>query len=132
MHRTEASLIRVVVAIVAFCIIYEWTPPTPRYYPLEQVWRMENLSSSPSMGWYGRSAWGFGAAFVAGGLATWFTRRKGLSESGSTRLSRGMITTLSLVALASIALLTVSIIRHEFDRFGVWEMRSPPVESAAE
>jgi len=99
---------------------------------VERVWRMENLPESPSMGWYGRSAWGLGAALVAGGLATWCTRRTTSGNPGTPRISRGVVTALSLVALGAIGLLTVSIIRHEFDRFGVWEMRTPPAASASQ
>ena len=47
-------------------------------------------------------------------------------------IPRGAMTAITVVALGAVALLTVSIIRHEFDRFGVWEMQSPPVESATD
>ena len=120
MHRADAVFLAVALAAVAFSAAYAVDPPAPLYYPLENVWRMERIPGSPAMAWYGRLAWGFGAAVTVWAVTLAALRRP--SRGAGFRLSpraAGFLTAAPLVALVA---LMAAIVCHEFSAWGVWDV----------
>ena len=115
MRRTDRVVFALCVAMIAFCVVYTINPAAPRYYPLEGVWRWGESDGAPSMGWYGRFAWGLLAGFGGYGLA-----RAVIASSVRDRVTTlspfalFILTTLGLVALAAAI---ASIIIHEYNRW---------------
>ena len=130
MDRTESAFLVACMVIIAFSAAYFINPPSPRYYPREHTWRMEKLENEPSMGWYGRTAWGVGAAVLAAvvtGLATRSANEHSQTdetgeESGLPTWAVGLLT---LLALAAPIIASIEVIMHGIHKWGVagpWEM----------
>ena len=119
MNRPDSIFLSVCLAMIAFAAVYYITPPAPRYYPVEHIWRMGKTEGRPSMGWYGRSAWGVGAACLVGGLTALLTgafrSRPELEETNDARrrLPDWSIYLLTAAALASLVLLAGQIVLEE-------------------
>ncbi len=107
MPRTVLALS---LAALVFSVVYGFSPPAPRYYPMERTWSMEKIQGSPSMGWYGRCAWSFGAALTAYFAVRAATRRR----SPGPRLARASL----VAAMVSLVLLAVYMVHHELSKWG--------------
>ena len=128
MKRTDSVFLAIALAVTAFAAGYYINPPAPRYYPLERTWRMTKEQGKPSMGWYGRSAWGLGAAGLVGALAFAATRRLPSREGNESRLPLWIVRLLTVIALAALVVVAAHIVVHEFSVYGTWgtwELPSP-------
>ncbi len=117
MSSAERTFLAVAAGLVAFAATYFVSPPAPRYYPLSGEWRMERRPEKPSMGWYGRSAWGLAAALAAGGLVGWVSGRGRGRWQG---LSAGTIRLVTTVVLTSLGALAGYIVVANFREWGIW------------
>jgi peptidoglycan/LPS O-acetylase OafA/YrhL len=122
MNRTDYLLLITVIVAIAFAAAYHFKPPAPRYYPLEHAWKMENVKGVPSMGWYGRTAWGVGIGAAAGVVAALALLAVPKRADGQARQLPGWaITLLSLAAVVTLVLLAGEILHHEFDKWGTYQ-----------
>jgi hypothetical protein len=118
MTRTESTFLTVCAAIIAFAATYYINPKAPRYYPIERRWSTTNDKEKPSMGWYGRSAWGLGVGLVVGIAAAVMLRGKGRTETPTLPgWLIGVLTVLTLLALVGVG---ADIVHHEFGKWGTW------------
>lgn len=92
-------------------LVYPFMPTTPRYYPLEHLWRWENVAGAASMGWYGKAAWSLAAGAVAAALLAFVLPH--LTERAARSLQKALVTTLYLAYPFAVTLM----ILHEF----VWK-----------
>ncbi len=123
MQRADINLLSVAAAVIAFAATYAASPPAPKYYPLERQWRSEATAGAPSMGWYGRSAWGLGAALAAGGLTAAVTltvRRRRAHLGQAAPLPRKLVWLVAALALAAMVALAGYVVVHEFGKWGTW------------
>lgn len=74
MHPANRNALAICAATVLTALVYLFPPPGPRYYPLENVWRVELIPELPSMGWYSHAAWAL-VLGVVGGILLWRHRR---------------------------------------------------------
>ena len=69
MKNPAVVLTVLAVALVAFCAIFLWNPPAPRFYPIERTWRMPSEPApGPAMGWYGRTGAALAVSAIASGM----------------------------------------------------------------
>ncbi len=109
-------------AVIAFGVVYYLDPPMPNYYPVVNRWEFEADLKGPSMGWYGRSAAGLGAA----GIVTWLlsvtltkTGREPMDKTAGgipVWLAYGM----SVLTAAVLIALMVGIVLHALHEWGLW------------
>jgi hypothetical protein len=69
MDTRDRNVLAVCLALLVFALLYALNPPGPRYYPLEGVWRWEQIPGMPSMAWYARVACASAGATAAYGLS---------------------------------------------------------------
>ena len=115
MTRSDRLFVGLCVAIILFSILYALNPPAPRYFPEEHTWSMPGPNGAISMGWYGRTAWGFGAALLAL-FGTLFVMRRGSTDFDSEEVSppsKSWAITLSWATLFSLIALMGLIVVHE-------------------
>lgn len=106
----ESAVLALCWGVLVFCAIYALNPAGPRYYPLEGVWRWENIKGIPSMAWYARVAYassGAALAFFLGRLAA-----RGLPEPFVPLAARLCALGVSLALLAASAYLAWDEYRH--------------------
>ena len=82
--------------IVATALAYPFVPTSPRYYPLEHVWRAEMLANAPSMGWYAQAGWALLAGMAV--AVVFFALCRRVPEGWARRVGLG----LQIVAAASL------------------------------
>ncbi|NUM56054.1 MAG: hypothetical protein HUU46_20635 [Candidatus Hydrogenedentes bacterium] len=106
--KTESSgnpafvLLTTAVAAAVFCAVFMWNPPSPRFYPMERVWRMPSEpASGPAMGWYGRTGTALLAAAVVSGAAAIGLRTRAASRR--IALSRSAVYAIAVVVAATLA-----------------------------
>lgn len=114
MNRTDSILLTVTLSVISFAATYYWSPPAPRYVPLERRWSMNPRPDQPSMGWYGRSAWGLGVAAVVGSLTFAATRPRSNPHGTNRTLPVWCVQGLTWLALGALTLLALHIVLHEF------------------
>ena len=98
----------VTVPIILACAVYFLNPPAPRYFPLENSWSLTAFPESPSMGWYGRTAWSLGVWLTAHVATRLLTATNGRSCG---RVVTALLTTACVLSLVG---LSVYIVWHEF------------------
>jgi hypothetical protein len=127
MRRTDAALLVACAGLLAFSVAYYVDPPAPRYYPLEHAWRMANEKGKPSMGWYGRSAWGLGAGLAAGLAMAVALRVIGHRQEGSRRtLPSWLLAVLTVASLLALVGASAEVVHHEFGKWGMWGAWNEP------
>lgn len=114
MSSIDRLHLSVTIPIIVACVVYVFDPPAPRYFPLERTWSMSPAGDSPSMGWYGRTAWSVFAAVVSLVVV-----RIRLRHANRRRVNRRVVGALSLMCLASLLLLSAQIAWHESCRWGL-------------
>ena len=78
MKKPAVVLTVLAVALVVFCAVFLWNPPSPRYFPIERTWRMPSEPApGPAMGWYGRAGVALGISAVAAGIVALGLRFRG-------------------------------------------------------
>jgi len=119
MNRTDYLLLITAIVALAFAAAYHFKPPAPRYYPLENTWKMENVKGVPSMGWYGRTAWGVGIGAAAGLVAAVVLLAVPKGADGEPRRLPGwLISVLSLLAVLALIGAAGEVLHHEFHKWG--------------
>lgn len=126
MDRTQSAFLVCCITIIAFSAVYFVNPPSPRYYPRQHTWRMEKVEDEPSMGWYGRTAWGIGAGLLAAIVTGLVVRSKGRRREGepdaeSAPLPGWAVALLTLVTLAAAIAVSVKIVLHNFHKWHIGE-----------
>lgn len=111
MNSTDRLHLSVTIPIIVACAIYFIDPPAPRYFPVEGIWSMEAVDGSPSMGWYGRTAWAMGGWLIA--LAT---IRTFLPSPNGHQVIRLATATATGACVLSLFALSIHIIWHEITR----------------
>jgi len=124
MPRPPALLLAICAACLGFAVTYLANPPAPHYLPEARRWQLEKPTQQISMGWYGRSAWGLGAALVCG-LAAWSAARK-LRRMLFVRRLAGVATALALLALLALGVYVVSTELSRWDTISGWSRHPPP------
>ena len=101
-------------SLVIWCKI-----PVPRYYPLENVWKMTNIKGVPSQGWYGLQAF----AFLAAGILSFaaYSILKKISSKTALNLSPATHKTISILTILVILCSMGYIMFHEFEKWGVFK-----------
>jgi hypothetical protein len=110
MSRPDRTALAASLAVCMACLVFIANPPSPRYYPLERVWRMENLPGEPSMGWYGRSAWTVAGGLLAGAVALVALRRVRRTPPGA------LLHACAGLALLLLTVAVASVVHHERHR----------------
>ena len=124
MKNPGMVLLCLAIAIVVFCGVFLLNPPSPRYYPVERVWRMPSgPAPGPAMGWYGRTGVAFGDSGIATGLAAiglrYRNRRKRIELSSKT------VYAIALLILACLVLTFAGVVHEQ----RAWFTKSPNVRS---
>lgn len=102
MHRKATQWLT---GIIATCLAYPFVPTSPRYYPLEHLWRWANMAGAPSMGWYAKAGWALACGAACAWLAGFLHAR--LGERQANAMQR-LLTMAFVVAFpASVAWLGV-------------------------
>lgn len=111
-------LLTVTVAMVVFTAVFAWNPPSPRYYPVERVWRMPGETApGPAMGWYGRTGVALGAAGICSGAAALLLR----TRARGIRLNRRAIYAIAVVIAALLVASIAGIVQEQ----RLWFSKAP-------
>jgi len=122
MNRADYLLLISAAVALTFSAAYYFQPPAPRYYPVEHAWKMEHEKGVPSMGWYGRTAWGLAAGTAAGALTALGLLAVPRDANGHPRrLPAWLGTSLSLLVLVVLVALAAQIMHHEFHKWGTYQ-----------
>ena len=118
MSRSDRTYILAAVfilaAAIAYCGIWWFAIPLPRYYPTQHDWKWVKEKGAPSQGWYGMQAFAYlvGAAVTAGAWLAmrWLPQRP---------LGRGATRLIGLATVAGVVFAMGVMLHHEFTAWGI-------------
>jgi ABC-type Fe3+-siderophore transport system permease subunit len=104
------------ISSIFYCCIMYFHIKIPRYYPLENAWKMFKEPGKPSQGWFGTQAF----AFLAAGIVTFVIYLILKRTANDTPLKAAAVKRIGIAVSTVVVVSLALILYYQFDKWGIF------------